>query len=170
MQAERLSSFVKNPRICDIAASAPKTIYQKYSMCNGMTCADMVRVGALRRISKSLLPHSLHAVDSKAKSDAVSELKEMLAGSSNAAEAGIIQRELDQLKQVLHAACPIVLCAESGQPGMLPGFSSQVNSERCGAFFSCVQNDNCATAFEEKPAIKIAFMYNPNRWHLTCCT
>ena len=71
----------------------------------------MVRVGALRRISKSLLPHSLHAVDSKAKSDGVSELKEMLAGSSNAAEAGIIQRELDQLKQVLHAAChTTVLC------------------------------------------------------------
>lgn len=62
--------------------------------------ADMVRVGALRRISKSLLPHSLHAVDSKAKSDAVSELKDMLAGSTTAAEAALIQRELDQLKQV----------------------------------------------------------------------
>ena len=72
----------------------------------------MVRVGALRRISKSLLPHSLHAVDSKAKSDAVSELKEMLAGSSNAAEAGIIQRELDQLKQVLRSACHTVLYEE----------------------------------------------------------
>lgn len=60
----------------------------------------MVRVGALRRISKSLLPHSLHAVDSKAKSDAVSELKDMLAGSTTAAEAALIQRELDQLKQV----------------------------------------------------------------------
>ncbi len=64
----------------------------------------MVRVGALRRISKTLLPHSLHAVDSKAKSDAVSELKEMLAGTSNAAEAAIIQRELDQLKQVMHSS------------------------------------------------------------------
>ncbi|KAA6422216.1 MAG: hypothetical protein FRX49_07967, partial [Trebouxia sp. A1-2] len=62
-------------------------------------CTDMVRVGALRRISKTLLPHSLHAVDSKAKSDAVSELKEMRAGTSNTAEAAIIQRELDQLKQ-----------------------------------------------------------------------
>jgi len=64
----------------------------------------MVRVGALRRISKTLLPHSLHAVDSKAKSDAVSELKEMLSGTSNAAEAAIIQRELDQLKQVMHSS------------------------------------------------------------------
>ena len=64
----------------------------------------MVRVGASRRISKTLLPHSLHAVDSKAKSDAVSELKEMLAGTSNAAEAAIIQRELDQLKQVMHSS------------------------------------------------------------------
>ena len=42
----------------------------------------MVRVGALRRISKSLLPHSLHAVDSNAKSNAVSELKDMLAVST----------------------------------------------------------------------------------------
>ena len=64
----------------------------------------MVRVGALSRISKTLLPHSLHAVDSKAKSDAVSELKEMLAGTSHAAEAAIIQRELDQLKQVMHSS------------------------------------------------------------------
>lgn len=62
--------------------------------------ADMVRVGALRRISKSLLPHSLHAVDSKAKSSAVSELKDMLANSSNASEAALIQRELHQLKEV----------------------------------------------------------------------
>ncbi len=61
----------------------------------------MVRVGALRRISKSLLPHSLHAVDSKAKNDAASELKEMLSGTSNTAEAALIQKELDQLKQVL---------------------------------------------------------------------
>ena len=60
----------------------------------------MVRVGALRRISKALLPHSLHAVDSKAKSDAVSELKDMLAATANAAEAAVIQQELDQLKQV----------------------------------------------------------------------
>ncbi len=65
----------------------------------------MVRVGALRRISKTLLLHSLHAVDSKAKSDAVSELREMLAGTSNAAEAAIIQRELDQLKQVVQSSC-----------------------------------------------------------------
>ena len=64
-------------------------------------CADLVRVGALRRISKSLLPHTLHAVDSKAKSDAASELREMLASTSNAAEATLIQKELDQLKQVL---------------------------------------------------------------------
>ena len=64
----------------------------------------MVRVGALRRISKTLLPHSLHAVDSKAKSDAVSELKEMLSGTSNTAEAAIIQRELEQLKQVMHSS------------------------------------------------------------------
>lgn len=63
--------------------------------------ADLVRVGALRRISKSLLPHTLHAVDSKAKSDAASELREMLASTSNAAEATLIQKELDQLKQVL---------------------------------------------------------------------
>ena len=61
----------------------------------------MVRVGALQRISKSLLPHSLHAVDSKAKSDAVGELKDMLAGCTTATEAALIQRELDQLKQVL---------------------------------------------------------------------
>ena len=63
--------------------------------------ADMVRVGALRRISKSLLPHSLHAVDSKAKSDAVGELKDMLTDLTTATEAALIQRELDQLKQVL---------------------------------------------------------------------
>ena len=61
--------------------------------------ADMVRVGALRRISKSLLPHSLHAVDSKANSSAVSELKDMLANSGNAADAALIQRELDQFKE-----------------------------------------------------------------------
>ena len=60
----------------------------------------MVRVGALRRISKDLLPHSLHAVDSKAKNDAASELKDMLAATNNAAEAAVIHRELDQLKQV----------------------------------------------------------------------
>jgi len=78
----------------------------------------MVRVGALRRISKTLLPHSLHAVDSKAKSDAVSELKEMLAGTSNAAEAAIIQRELDQLKQVMHSSryCCIIESALQQRP------------------------------------------------------
>ena len=71
--------------------------------CELMSCAgsaDMVRGGALRRISRSLLPHSLHAVDSKAKNDAVSELKDMLASSNNAAEAALIQGELDQLKLV----------------------------------------------------------------------
>ena len=65
-----------------------------------MTVADMVRVGALRRISKDLLPYSLHAVDSKAKNDAASELRDMLAATCNAAEAAVNQRELDQLKQV----------------------------------------------------------------------
>ena len=66
-----------------------------------VSSADMVRVGALRRISKGLLPHSLHAVDSKAKSDAVGELKDMLTGCASASEAALIQKELDQLKQVL---------------------------------------------------------------------
>ena len=77
--------------------------------------ADMVRVGALRRISKSLLPHSLHAVDSNAKSNAVSELKDMLAVSTTAAEAALIQRELDQLKQVQSIICThITLVRQAG--------------------------------------------------------
>jgi len=57
-------------------------------------------------------------VDSKAKSDAVSELKEMLAGTSNAAEGAIIQRELDQLKQVMHSSryCCIIESALQQRP------------------------------------------------------
>ena len=73
-----------------------------FPSCVLLSSADVVRVGALRRISKSLLPHSLHAVDLKAKSDAVGELKDMLTGCQTATEAALIQRELDQLKQVLH--------------------------------------------------------------------
>ena len=61
----------------------------------------MIRVGALRRIDKRLLPHSLHAVDSKAKGDAVGELKDMLAAAATAAEAAVIQKELDLAKQVM---------------------------------------------------------------------
>ena len=72
-----------------------------FPSCVPVSSADMVRVGALRRISKSLLPHSLHAVDSKAKSDAVGELKDMLTGCTTVTEAALIHRELDQLKQVL---------------------------------------------------------------------
>lgn len=60
----------------------------------------MIRVGALQRIDKRLLPHSLHAVDSKAKHDAVTALKDMLAAAATAAEAAVIQKELDLAKQV----------------------------------------------------------------------
>ena len=77
--------------------------------------ADVVRVGALRRIDKRLLPYSLHAVDSKASGDAIAELKDMLAASASAAEAAVIQKELDLAKQVLlltfHShALPYALC------------------------------------------------------------
>lgn len=58
-----------------------------------------MRVGALRRIDKRLLPYSLHAVDSKAHNDAIGELKAMLAAAPTPAEAAVIQRELDQAKQ-----------------------------------------------------------------------
>ena len=77
----------------------------------GSMFADMVRVGALRRISKTLLPHSLHAVDSKSKSDAGSELKDMLANGCSSAEAALIQKELDQLKQVLPLLMPMTHAA-----------------------------------------------------------
>lgn len=67
--------------------------------------ADVVRVGALRRIDKRLLPYSLHAVDSRAHGDAIAELKDMLAASASAAEAAVIQKELDLAKQVLLGFC-----------------------------------------------------------------
>lgn len=63
--------------------------------------ADVVRVGALQRIDKRLLPYSLHAVDSRAKSDAAVALKDVLAAAASASEAAVIQKELDLAKQVL---------------------------------------------------------------------
>ena len=74
--------------------------------------ADFLRVGALRRIDKRLLGNSLHATESKSKSDAVAELKDMLAQATSRAEAATIAAELQAAQQVSweSSACTAMQC------------------------------------------------------------
>ncbi|KAK9809918.1 hypothetical protein WJX72_001732 [[Myrmecia] bisecta] len=60
---------------------------------------DFLRIGPLRRIDKQLLGQSLHCSAAKSRTDAVSELKEMLQASTCAAEAACIQAELTAAQQ-----------------------------------------------------------------------
>ena len=57
-------------------------------------CTDFLRVGPLRRLSRRLLAHSLHASESRATASAASELKEMLKEASGPAELTAIRAEL----------------------------------------------------------------------------
>lgn len=59
--------------------------------------ADFLRVGSLRRIDKRLLPHSLHARQNSGKSDAASELADMLKTCTDPQEAALLRRELEQV-------------------------------------------------------------------------
>ena len=51
-------------------------------------------MGPLRRLSRRLLAHSLHASESRATASAASELKEMLKEASGPAELAAIRAEL----------------------------------------------------------------------------
>ena len=94
----------------------------------------MVRVGALRRIDKRLLPYSLHAVDSKASGDAIAELKDMLAAAASAAEAAVIQNELDMAKQVLLGFSMSPLLPVLRSKWAKPGYSQLVLSPHVMAY------------------------------------
>ena len=54
-------------------------------------------MGSLRRIDKRLLPHSLHARQNSGKSDAASELTDMLKSCTNAQEAILLRNELAEV-------------------------------------------------------------------------
>lgn len=77
---------------------------------------NFLRVGALRRIDKRLLSHSLHASESKAHASATAELKEMLKeAAGNPFEEAVLRAELaaaergsDRHKKKLLKTCPIV--------------------------------------------------------------
>lgn len=81
-------------------------------------CTDFLRVGALRRIDQRLLPHSLHASESKAHATAAAELKEMLregAGRMSPseeaalrAELGAMERGADRQRKKLLKTVPVV--------------------------------------------------------------
>lgn len=68
-----------------------------------MTFADFIRVGSLRRIDKRLLPHSLHARQNSGKSDAASEIADMLKSCSDPKEAAVLKQELAEVSANLHA-------------------------------------------------------------------
>ena len=57
-------------------------------------CTDFLRVGALRRLDRRLLPQSLHASESRATATAAAELREMLKEAGSPAERAAIQAEL----------------------------------------------------------------------------
>ena len=76
--------------------------------------ADFIRVGALRKIHHNLLSHSLHASESKSKSNALSELKEMAKSATGTilaklkAEMSEIERGADRKRKKMLKTCPIV--------------------------------------------------------------
>ena len=76
-----------------------------------MICADFIRVGSLRRIDKRLLPYSLHARQNSGKTDAVSELTEMLKASSSPQEQALLQGELTEVE---------ALPADASRGGVVP--------------------------------------------------
>ena len=55
--------------------------------------ADILRVGPLRRISRELLPHSLHSTAGK-RSEAAHELEAMLKEATSVAEQNVLKDEL----------------------------------------------------------------------------
>ena len=67
-----------------------------YQTC--VDCADLLRVGPLRRLDKRLLPFSLHCSNvTKGPSEAVAELQAMLQESPSSEDAAAIQAELEQV-------------------------------------------------------------------------
>lgn len=87
--------------------------------------SDLLRVGALRRIDRRLLPYSLHCVEAKGGKDAAKELTAMLAESTDPAEQSLIRQELEEARRGsdkerrkrLGSACVVgVTCCSSGLP------------------------------------------------------
>jgi hypothetical protein len=84
-------------------------------------CTDFLRVGPLRRLSRRLLPHSLHASESRASAGAAAELREMLKEAGGPAEAAAIRAELaaiekGELARAAAAAAAVVRAACSLLP------------------------------------------------------
>ena len=63
-----------------------------------LACADMIRVGPLRRIDRALLGHSLHSSGRAKSSEAVHELTEMLRQCTSPSEEAILKAELAQAR------------------------------------------------------------------------
>ena len=69
---------------------------------NGSWCAaDFLRVGALRRIDRRLLRHSLHCgAGGRERSDEAAELADMLKAATSPAEAAVLRAELAEVHSV----------------------------------------------------------------------
>lgn len=60
--------------------------------------ADFIRVGALRRVDRQLLGHSIHSTASKNDNNAISELQTMLKTARGREEILEIQKELSEVE------------------------------------------------------------------------
>lgn len=62
-------------------------------------CADFLRLGALRRVHRQLLPHTLHCSGDKGgHKEAVHELQEMLKAAAGPEETALLQAELASVR------------------------------------------------------------------------
>ncbi len=67
-------------------------------------CTDFLRVGALRRIDRRLLRHSLHCgAGGRERGDEAAELADMLKAATSPAEAAVLRAELAQARCLLAA-------------------------------------------------------------------
>ena len=75
--------------------------HSSWSACGPcMTCgvADFLRVGALRRVHRRLLPHTLHcSVERQGLKGAAQELQELLKAATSPEDADLLQHELAQV-------------------------------------------------------------------------
>ena len=81
---------------------------------------DILRVGPLRRVHRSLLPHSLHAPAARG-ADVKSELEAMLRAAVSPAEAAAVREELARVRAGVLRRRRALLGTASGPSGSLEG-------------------------------------------------
>ena len=102
-------------RGCD-AKSSGLTAWALMIACTGSShgswcAADFLRVGALRRIDRRLLRHSLHCgAGGRERGDEAAELADMLKAATSPAEAAVLRAELAE------ARCLCLLAGQSLVP------------------------------------------------------